>query len=174
MTTDVKQTVRTVAMVLLSACLAFLFTINIGWLASSCTAFSRNAEGKLEVDLAALADDIQFYRESATALAPTGTPELQAKLKELSLKVIELESALRAAAVGGPLSDVKTYANATLTLAEQSIAMLQASGKNTGNASFWIGVVRVGMLAIERGAKIAEAREEMRAVAAAGSVPPPQ
>lgn len=132
----------------------------------SCLGIHRNAEGQLEVDLNGLADDIQFYREAATMAAPRATPEVQAKMKELSAKVQEFEKALRAAAVGGPMADLKSYANGILNLANETIVMLENSGRNVGNAGFWVDVVRLGMLALERGMKIQEAREQMNTVAA--------
>ncbi len=103
------------------------------------------------VNLSALADDIDATRVSVLALLPKATPETRAKIEKLSSATLKVESALVAASNGGPIGDVTSAAAAALGIADQVIAELEASGKNTGDAAFWLGIARLGLSELSAG-----------------------
>ena len=137
------------------------------WLASAlvaCLLASCNAFGPSGVDLGALADDVQFARETvAGQIGADLSPAAQARLKELGGRVEALERALRLAAAGGPVADVRAAAHAALTLADHVVVELRAEGHRVGSLPLWIDVVRTAVFLIEQGEKPAAVREAMKA-----------
>lgn len=96
------------------------------------------------VDLVAIADKVELYRADVMDVVyPLAEPDAQAQILRLSDATKKVETALRAAGAGGPLSDWQTAAGAALTVADSVILELKASGKDTGNAQAIVGLAKV-------------------------------
>lgn len=124
---------------------------------ASCSIFQRQPGAP--VDLAALADDVETTRALVMSFAPTATPSTQETLAKLSSAALTVERTLLAASAGGPISDVRGAAKAALDLANDIVFQLHASGKDTGNLAFYVGIASAGFELLWQGQEGAAARE---------------
>lgn len=99
-------------------------------LLSACAAFGE------PVDLGKVADRVALYRADVTFLAPLASPELQARLVELEVAMLQVETALRA---GGVVDDVTSAAKAALAVA----AVIAAQLPPENDLRFAIGLAQV-------------------------------
>jgi len=120
--------------------LAVLLTLLV---APACAALG----GDGQVDLAAVADQVALVRADVRDVAPMASPLTQEKLAKLDVSVGKLEDALRRAAVGGPISDVREAAQVALSLADS--VMLELAPES--DARFYVALAKITLRHVARG-----------------------
>jgi len=111
-------------------------------LAPACASF-----GDGQVDLGRVADEIALVRADVRDVAPMASPLTQEKLAKLDEATGKLEDALRRAAVGGPISDVREAAQVALSLADAVLLELAPES----DAHFYVALAKIALRHVARG-----------------------
>lgn len=118
---------------LLSTLVLVLCGASLVYTSQACSGLARDENGRL--DLAALADEVDLYRQDIDAAATLADPSGAAKLGEVSAAVSDVVGALRLASFGGgSITDAKSAADAAIKKAKEVLDALEAEGKDVRNA----------------------------------------
>ena len=104
-----KATDAAIGNLVLLTCVLFLTIFG-------CALFQPSAGG---TDLAALADDVELYRQDVQDVAVLATPETYGKLLELDAAVVKVAAALRVVAAGGAGADLRAAVSVALAIADE-------------------------------------------------------